>query len=112
MLRVMLMALALCGLCATTALADDFKATIKKIDAEHNSITVLVVNGVEKTFPVSKDADIYAIGKGKKNKPGPKQPISGGLGGLKTDTEVTVTTIKSNDREVVAAIKIEGAQKK
>jgi hypothetical protein len=112
MLRYVLTALTVCGLCATTALADDFKATIKKIDAEKNSITLLVANGGEKTFAVSKDADIYAIGKAKKNKPGPKQPISGGLGGLKTDTEVTVTTIKSNDREVVAAIKVEGAQKK
>ncbi len=111
MLRFMLTAVALCGLCATTAVADDFKATLKKIDAEKSNVTLLV-NGEEKTLAVSKDAVIYAIGKGKKNKPGPKEPISGGLGGLKTDTEVTVTTIKSNDREVVAAIKIEGMKKK
>ena len=112
MLRFMVTAVAAFGFCATTALADDFQATIKKIDAEHNSITVLITNGGEKTFVVSKDAEIYAIGKGKKNKPGPKEPISGGLSGLKTDTEVTVTTIKSNDREVVAAIKVGGMKKK
>ena len=111
MLRFMLTVLTVSGLCAATARADDFKATIKKIDSEKSSITLLV-NGEEKTLPVSKDAEIYAIGKGKKNKPGPKEPISGGLSGLKAEVEVTITTIKSNDREVVAAIKVEGMKKK
>ena len=106
MLRRLLAILVVSGFLASAALADDFKATIKKIDTEKSTITLLV-NGDEKTLPVSKDADIYSVGKGKKNKPGPKEPVSGGLSGLKTDMEVSVTTLKTGGGEVVGAIKVE-----
>jgi hypothetical protein len=91
--------------------ADEYKATIKKVDAEKNSIVVTVA-GEEKTFSVAKDAEIYTQPKGKKNKPGPKDPVSGGLSGLKDGSEVTLTTIKSGDKEIVSAIKLEMATKK
>ncbi|MFL5342146.1 MAG: hypothetical protein ACJ8F7_18525 [Gemmataceae bacterium] len=106
MLRRVLATLAVCGFFAAAALAEDYKGTLKKIDAEKSTITVLV-NGEEKTLPVSKDAEIYSQGKGKKKKPGPKEVINGGLSGLKSDMEVTVSTIRTGSREVVGSIKVE-----
>ena len=91
------------------ALAGEFSATIKKIDAEKNSI-VLTVDGEEKTFDVSKDADIYSMKKVKKKDE--RQPISGGLSALKENTDATITTIKKGDKEIVVGIKVEGMPKK
>ena len=113
MLRRVLCVAAVIGLLTTVALAADegFKATIKKIDADKNTITV-AVDGKETTYDVAKDADIFSQGKGKQNKPGPKEPISGGLSSLKVDAEVTITTIKKADKDVVVSIKLEGMRKK
>src|SRR5262249_41619789 len=104
MLKRVLAAAAAVFVLAGVSRADEYKGTIKKVDAERGSI-VLTVGGEEKTFTVAKDAEIYTQQKGKKNKPGPKDPVSGGLGGLKDGSDVTLITIKSGDKEIVSAIK-------
>jgi hypothetical protein len=91
------------------ALADEFKATVKKVDADSNTV-ILTVNDEEKTYDVSKDADIYVMKKVKKKDE--RTPISGGLSGLKNNSEVTVTTIKKEGKEIVVGIKLEGMAKK
>jgi hypothetical protein len=111
MLRYLLSAFAALALFATVAAAEDIKGTVKSVDADKSTV-VVSVDGSEKTFTVSKDAEIYTLGKGKKNKPGPKEPLSGGLGGLKEGAQVTISTFKSGEKEVVSAIKVEGAGKK
>jgi hypothetical protein len=111
MLNRILAATAAVVIFAGISRAEEHKATIKKVDAEKNSIVVTVA-GDEKTFSVAKDAEIYTQQKGKKNKPGPKDPVSGGLSGLKDGSEVTLTTIKSGENEIVSAIKLEMVAKK
>lgn len=113
MLRRVLCVVAVVGLMSTVAIAADegFKATLKKVDADKGTITV-TVDGKETTYDVAKDADIYSQGKGKKNKPGPKEPISGGLGTLKADSEVTLLTIKKAGKDVVVSIKLESTARK
>lgn len=91
--------------------AEEYKATIKNVDADKNSI-VVTVGSDDKTFTVAKDAEIYTQAKGKKNKPGPKNPVEGGLSGIKEGSEVTLTTIKNGDNEIVSSIKVEAPKKK
>ncbi|HLW64587.1 MAG TPA: hypothetical protein VKS79_04655 [Gemmataceae bacterium] len=112
MLRKLLGICAVFGLMAGLALADDITGKVKKVDAEKNTITVDLPTGDQKTFEVAKDADIYTTGKGKKNKPGPKEGIEGGLKGVKEDSSVTIGTIKKGDREIVISIKVEPGKKK
>ena len=109
MLRRVLIVVALLGLFTGLALADDFKATIKKVDADNNSI-VLTVNGEEKTFNVAKDAEIYSTRIVKKKET--KDAISGGLSALKTGSDVSITTIKKGGKEIVVSIKVEKGGKK
>jgi hypothetical protein len=112
MLRRVLGVVVVFGLMAGLALADDITGKVKKVDTEKNTITVDLPTGDQKTFEVSKDADIYSVGKGKKNKPGPKEGIEGGLKGVKEDSSVTMGTIKKGDREIVISIKVEPGKKK
>jgi len=107
----------LLGVCAVFALigglafADDIVGKVKKTDTEKNTITVDLPTGDQKIYEVAKDADIYTIGKGKKNKPGPKEGIEGGLKGVKEDSSVSMGTIKKGDREIVISIKVEAKKK-
>jgi hypothetical protein len=94
-----------------TALAGEIKGTVAKVDDKAFTITVLI-DGKEQTFKVNKDAEIYTQGKAKKNKAGPKNPVPGGLGSLKENTVITATTIKVQDNEIIAEIKVEGMKKK
>jgi hypothetical protein len=112
MWRRALAVFAVFGLITGLALADDITGKVKKVDAEKNTITIDLPTGDRKTFDVAKDADIYTIGKGKKNKPGPKEGIEGGLKNVKEDSSVSLMTIKKGDREIVISIKVEAQGKK
>jgi hypothetical protein len=107
----MLTAAAVVTLFVGLARAEEIKGTIKSVDTAKNTVTV-TVNNEDKTYTVSKDAEIYTQLKGKKNKPGPKEPLAGGLGGLKPNTDVTIMTFKSGDDEIVSSIAIESGKKK
>ncbi len=93
------------------SLADEYKATIKKVDADKSTI-IVTIDDNGRTFLVARDAEIYTQTKGKKNKPGPKNPIEGGLAKVKQGSEVTLTTIKSGDKEIVSSIKVEMGKRK
>ena len=108
--RILGVALALAFM-AGVARAEEIKATVKKADAEKN-ILVLTIGGEDKTFLVSKDAEIYTQAKGKGNKPGPKNPVSGGLSSLKEGIEVTVSTIKAGEKEIISSVRVDGTVKK
>jgi len=99
------------SLMAGLAFADDITGKVKKVDTDKNTITVDLPTGDQKTYEVAKDADIYTVGKGKKNKPGPKEGIEGGLKGVKEDSSVSMGTIKKGDREIVISIKVEAKKK-
>jgi len=107
MIRSLLAAVTFSILCAATASAGEIKATIKKVDVENKQLTVSVGDGDDQTFTVAKDADIFRLGQGKKNKPGPKQPITGGLTGLSAGNQVTLMTFKSGTREIVSSIQVD-----
>ena len=112
MARRMLCVAAVLALFVSVAVAadDGTKATVKKVDAEGQTMTLLV-GGNEKTYDVSKDAEIYTQAKGKKNKPGPKDVVSGGLAGVKADSEITFTTITKGGKDVIASIRVDGKKK-
>src|SRR5262245_21966608 len=113
MVRRTLCVAAILALLVGVALAADegTKATVKKVDAENNKIT-LMVGDDEKTYDVSKDAEIYTQGRGKKNKPAPKDALAGGLKNVKDNTAVIFVTVKSGGKEVIVSMKIEGMTKK
>jgi len=110
MYRRMLTAVAVTVLFGSLARAEEVTATIKSVNADKNTVTV-TINGEDKTMTVSKDAEIYTQLKGKKNKPGPKQPLEGGLSRLKVGTEVTLMTFKSGDEEIISSIAIDPSKK-
>jgi hypothetical protein len=112
MWRRLLIACSLLVLMAGLVWADDVSGKVKRVDTDKNTITIVLKNGDEKTYDVAKDADIYTIGPGKKNKPGPKVGIEGGLKNVKEDSSVAISTIKKSDRETVISIKVEGMGKK
>jgi hypothetical protein len=91
--------------------AEEIKGTVKNVDSEKYTL-VLTVTGEDKTFAVAKDVEIFTQAMGKKNKPGPKEPVAGGMTGLRVGSEVVVNVIKSGSKEVISSIKVEGKMKK
>jgi opacity protein-like surface antigen len=88
------------------ATAEDVKGKVKSVDAEKSTITV-TVGEADKTFDVSKDAKItHKVGKNEKK--AKTEDLPGGLGALTAGTDVTITTEKKDDKDVVTAIKVEG----
>lgn len=108
----MLTAMTAVLLFAGSMAAAEIKGTIAKIDTEKNTITVNTGGDADQAYPVAKDAEIYRQGKGRQNKPGPKEPIIGGLKGLTVGTEVTLMTIKSGSREIISSVRVDGTVKK
>src|SRR5262249_49471084 len=100
-------------LCAVTALllfagsaaaAEEIKGKLKK--AGNDKITI-TVDEKDKTFDVSKDAKVVTLGKKKQ-----LVDVTGGLKGLKEGDEVTLTTDKKEDKEVVTQVQVAGKKKK
>jgi hypothetical protein len=89
--------------------ADEYKGTVKKVDAEKNTLTVSI-DEKDRTFDIPKDAKIYTTGKKKKGKPAPEVPVA--LGDVKENAKVVVTTKKEDDKETVTSVQIEREKKK
>ena len=104
-------ALAALAVFAGASLAEEFKASVKKVDAETNSI-VLIVNGERKSYSVAADVEVYTQQPGKNNKPGKKEPVPDGIAGLQPNNEVTVRTVRSGGADIVSAIRLEAPVKK
>ncbi len=103
---------ALCGvlLWAAAARADFFTGTVKKVDADRNSITVTTADKKDVTFELDKDARIFrATGRGKKVT---TEDVPGGLKGLEVGSAVSFFTEAKNSKDVVTQIKVEDAPKK
>ena len=106
-----LLTLAVIVLWAGVVLAEDYKGKVKDVDAAKNTITV-TIGDKDQTFPVGKDAKVYSLGKAKKGQPAPEVAVTGGLSGLTSGKEVTVTTAKVEDKETATSIKVEEMAKK
>ena len=102
------LAVLLCGL--VLAQAEEIRGKVKSTDPDKNTITV-TVNDKDQTLPVAKEAKIYQL-VGKKLKKAKPEDVVGGLGGLKSGTEVMLTTDKKDGKEEVTEVKVEGLKKK
>jgi hypothetical protein len=88
------------------ARAEDIKAKIKSTDAGKSTVTA-TVDDKDQTWTVAKDVKVVQL-TGKKLKKATLQDVPGGLGALSAGTEVTLTTTKKDDKDVVTQIKVEG----
>ena len=89
--------------------ADEIRGKVKGTCTEKNTLTV-TADDKDQTLPLVKDAKIYQLA-GKKLKKAQPQDVPGGLGGLKTGAEVTLTTEKQDGKDVVTQVKVEGLLK-
>ena len=89
-----------------TALAEEVKGKIVKVDSEKLSLT-LSVDNKEQTFSVDKAATILQPGKKKM-----LQDVSGGLAGLKVGQEATATLEKVDSKDIVKKVVLEVEKKK
>jgi hypothetical protein len=90
--------------------ADEVKGRVKKVDTDKNTLTI-TVNDKDQTFTIPKEARIVALF-GKKVKKAQLLEMPGGLGAVKENVEVTVTTEKKDDKDVVSQVKVEELQPK
>ena len=87
--------------------AEEIKGKVKSTDSGKSTITVTVEDNKDMTFSVAKDAKIFQLA-GKKLKKAVPQDVTGGLSGLETGKEVTITTSKQDGKDVATSIKVEG----
>jgi hypothetical protein len=108
MSRRVLAAVAVLFACAAFVVAAEIKGKISKVDAENNKITV-TVDGKDQEFTLTKDTKIVGgkgdIKDGLKSKRFSDKAIKQGI-------DVTVTTEKKDDKEVVTQVKISGKKGK
>jgi Cu/Ag efflux protein CusF len=98
------------GFAESQSSAEEIKGKIKSVDLDKATIT-LEVGTSERVYPVASEARF--LGQfGKKVKKATTQVIEGGLKGIKEGAEVTVTTEKRDEKEVVSLVKVEGLQVK
>lgn len=96
MFRSILVAVVGLVFCVSLAMAEEIKGKVKQIDAKNFMITV-TVDGKEKTYPVDPSAFVLT---------GQGRNFKGGFKGLKGGEEVTITTNKKEDKEIVGMIKV------
>ncbi len=89
--------------------ADEFRGTVKKVDADKSTITV-TIDDKDQTFDVPKDAKVYTVTKKKKGKAATETTIE--LSAIKENAKVTVTTEKKDGKDVVTAVRLEAEKKK
>jgi hypothetical protein len=102
--------LALVIVVTSNVVGDEVKGRVKTIDVEKNTIT-LTVNEKDQTFTMAKDPKVTGL-YGKKLKKAKVMDVPGGLSGVKTDAEVTITTTTVDEKTTVSEVKLEGLQAK
>ncbi len=85
--------------------ADEYRGTIKTVDAKELRVTV-TINGKDKTFEIPKSPMILTADKTKGKGPAP------GLDTLKAGLEVLVITEKQGDAEIATTFKLGVGKKK
>jgi Cu/Ag efflux protein CusF len=103
--RVLGAAACLLALTFAVVSADEVKGRVKKVDSDKGTLT-LTVNDKDQTFTIPKEAKIVGLF-GKKIKKAQLLDIPGGLTGVKEGVEVTVTTDKKDNKDVVSQVKVE-----
>jgi hypothetical protein len=94
---------------ATASFAEDYTGKIKNLDVKKREMTV-TSEGKDVSFTIDKDVSVFYQAKAaKKGQTGGLEPVPGGLNGLKVGNEVTITTEKKNENEIISLIKLEGA---
>jgi hypothetical protein len=101
-----ILALAVCLLLGGLVQAGEIKGKVKIADSDKSTITV-TVDDKDQTLSVAKDAKITQL-VGKNLKKAQPQDVAGGLNGLSTGSEVTLTTIKIDGKDLVTQVKVEG----
>src|SRR4051794_36414533 len=89
--------------------ADEVRGKVKQVDGEKGTLT-LTVGEADKSYEIG-DARVTAL-YGKKLKKATSRDLAGGLRSLKEGSEVTLTTAKKDDKDVVTEVKLEGLQAK
>jgi hypothetical protein len=90
---------------SSIAHAEEVKGKVKSVDADKSTVTV-TVGEQDRTLDVAKDAKItHRVGKNEKK--AKSEDLPGGLGALTAGTEITLTTEKKDDKEVVTQIKVD-----
>jgi hypothetical protein len=90
---------------SSIARAEELKGKVKSVDAEKSTVTV-TVGEQDKTLDVAKDAKVtHRVGKNEKK--AKSEDLPGGLGALTAGTDITLTTEKKDDKEVVTQIKVD-----
>ena len=90
---------------ASVAQAEEVKGKVKSVDADKSTVT-LTVGEEDKTFDVAKDAKIsHWVGKNEKK--AKTEDLPGGLGALTAGIDITLTTEKKDDKDVVTQIKVD-----
>jgi Cu/Ag efflux protein CusF len=87
------------------ASADDVRGKVKKVDADKGTITI-TVDDKDQTFDVPKEAKVVGIF-GKKLKKAQQLDLPGGLAAIKEGANVTITTDKKDNKDVVSQVKVE-----
>jgi Cu/Ag efflux protein CusF len=89
--------------------ADTVTGKVKTVDADKSNITVQD-GDKDVTYTVAKDAKVTGLfGKGKKVKP---QDLEGGLKGVKEGVDVSLTVVKTDDKDSVTEVKVTTPMKK
>lgn len=96
MTRAILAAFLGLSFCVSLALAEEVKGKVKKTDPDKFTITVSV-DGKDKTYPVDPSAFVLT---------GQGRNFKGGFKALKGGEDVTMTTSKKEDKEIVGMIKV------
>jgi Cu/Ag efflux protein CusF len=109
MIRRACCAVALAALLISTAFADKYIETCKKVDADKGTLT-FEVDGKERTFKV--DAGAKFENQVKAGKRFRLAASKDGLKGIKAGDEITVTTERKDGAEVVTHVVKQYAEKK
>jgi hypothetical protein len=105
MIRSFLFTVLAMAFASTVVCADEVKGKFAKIDGEKLTLTV---DGKETTFALDKSVKVQSTNK-KNNK---FKDLPGGMSDLKAGDEVTLTTEKKENKEVVTKITTTAKKKK
>jgi hypothetical protein len=86
--------------------ASEIKGKITKISTEKNTITV-TVDDKDQTYSVDKEAKFVVRGKKKS-----VQDVEGGLSGLTTGSDATITLENKDGKDVVTRVEVDRKKKK
>jgi Cu/Ag efflux protein CusF len=85
--------------------ADEIRGKVKKVDAEKSTITI-TIDDKDQNFDVPKEARVVGLF-GKKAKKAQQLDLPGGLAAIKEGANVTITTEKKDNKDVVSQVRVD-----